>query len=189
MRFLLTLALTGAFASSPAVADVSTLTLREAVERAVAGSPVLSAERAAVNAAEQQAQLDALPPPMTVGGELENFAGTGELSGLEHAEFMLQVGKTFELGDKRAARQALGASRVALQGNELDRRRLDVATQAKHRFFAVVAQQARLALAQQESALARETLEVVAYRVKRGATPEADMALAELAVARAELEQ
>lgn len=189
LRSVWALALAGAFASSPAKADASSLTMTEAVERAIAGSSTLGAERAAINAAEQQARLDALTPPMTVGGEMENFAGTGNLSGFDDAEFTLRVGKTFELGGKREARQALGASRVALQGNELERRRLDVVTQAKHRFLEVVAQQARLTLAKQETELARETREAVAYRVKRGASPEADLPLAELAVARAELEQ
>lgn len=189
LRSVWALALAGAFASSPAVADGSSLTMKEAVDRAVAAGPTLGAERAAITAAEQQARLDGLAPPMTVGGEMENFAGTGDLSGFDDAEFTLRVGKTFEFGGKREARQAVGAARVALQGNELERRRLDVVTQAKHRFLEVVAQQARLTLAEQESALARETRDAVAYRVKRGASPEADLPLAELAVARAELEQ
>lgn len=188
LRSVWALALAGAFASSP-MADASSLTMNDAVDRAVAGSPAMGAERAAINAAEQQARLDALTPPITVGGEMENFAGTGNLSGFDDAEFTLRVGKTFELGGKREARQALGASRVALQGNELERRRLDVVTQAKHRFLEVVAQQSRLTLAEEEAALANETREAVAYRVKRGASPEADLPLADLAVARAELEQ
>lgn len=139
LRSVWSLALAGAFASSPAVADALSLTMNEAVDRAVAGSPALGAERAAITAAEQQALLDGLAPPMTVGGEMENFAGTGELSGFDDAEFTLRVGKTFELGDKREARRALGASKVALQGNELERRRLDVVTRAKHRFLDVSA--------------------------------------------------
>jgi cobalt-zinc-cadmium efflux system outer membrane protein len=189
LRSVWALALAGACASSLATADPASLTMNEAVDRAIAGSPALGAERAAINAAEQQARLDALTPPMTVGGEMENFAGTGDHSGFDDAEFTLRVGKTFELGGKREARQALGASRVALQGNELERRRLDVVTLAQHRFLEIVAQQARLTLAEQESALAGETREAVAYRVKRGASPDADLPLAELAVARAELEQ
>jgi cobalt-zinc-cadmium efflux system outer membrane protein len=189
LRSVWALALAGAFASSPAVADAWSLTMNEAVDRAIAGSPALVAERAAIDAAERQAQLDGLAPPMTVGGEMENFAGTGELSGFNDTEFTLRVGKTFELGGKREARQALGTSKAALQGNELERRRLDVVSRTKHRFLDVVAQQARLSLAEQESVLARETREAVAYRVKRGASPEADLPLAELAVARAELEQ
>jgi cobalt-zinc-cadmium efflux system outer membrane protein len=189
LRFVWALALAGAFASSPAVADASSLTLSVAVDRAVASNPALGAERAAIRASEQQARLDGLAPPMTVGGEMENFAGTGELGGFDDAEFTVRVGKTFELGGKREARQALGSTQVALQGNELERRRLDIVTRTKHRFLEVLAQQARLSLAEQESALARETREAVAYRVKRGASPEADLPLAELAVARAELEQ
>lgn len=189
LRFAWVLAVAGVLASSPAVADALSLTMSDAVDRAVAGSPALDADRAALEAAEHQARLDALAPPMTVGGEMENFAGTGGFGGLEGAEFTVRVGKTFELGGKREARQALGASRVAMQGNDLARQRLDVVVRAKHRFLEVVARQARLSLAERESALARETREAVAYRVKRGASPEADLALADLALARAELEQ
>jgi outer membrane protein, heavy metal efflux system len=189
LRSVWALAVAGAFASSPAVADAASLTLNAAVDRAVASNPALGAERAAIRASEQQARLDRLAPPMTVGGEMENFAGTGGLGGFDDAEFTVRVGKTFELGGKREARQALGSAQVALQGNELERRRLDIVTRTKHRFLEVLAQQARLSLAEQESVLARETRDAVAYRVKRGASPEADLPLAELAVARAELEQ
>jgi cobalt-zinc-cadmium efflux system outer membrane protein len=189
LRFLCTLALAGVCAPSPVLADGAPLTLREAVDRAVAGNPALGAERAAMNAAERQAQIDATRPPLTVGGEMENFAGTGDLKGLDDAEFTVRVGRTFELGGKREARQAVGAARVALQGNGIERRRLDVIALAQHRFLDVLALQALLGLAERETALARETREAVAYRVERGASPEADLSLAELAVARAELEQ
>lgn len=189
LRSMWALALAGVCVSAPTAADVSSLTLKEAVDRAVASGPGLGAERAAVSAAEQQARLDALRPPLTVGGEVENFVGTGDLGGFDDAEFTVRVGRTFELGGKREARQALGASRVALLGNEVERRRLDLVLQATHRFLEVVAQQDRLSLASQAAALARETREAVSYRVERGASPEADLALADLAVARAELEQ
>jgi cobalt-zinc-cadmium efflux system outer membrane protein len=162
--------------------------MEEAVDRALASNPSLGAGQAAVAAVEQQAQLDALGPPLTVGAEVENFAGSGDLSGFDEAEVTLTVGKVFERGGKRDARQALGATRVAVLGNEMERRRLDLIRQVKHRFIDVAAQQALLQLAEQESALARETREAVAYRVKRGASPEADLSLADLAVARAELD-
>ena len=161
----------------------------EAVQRAVASNPALNAERATISAAEYEARLDGLAPPMTVGGEMENFAGTGDLGGFDGAEFTVRVGKTFELGGKREARQAVGRTQVARQGNDFERRALDIATLTKHRFLDVLAQQARLSLAEQELALTRETREAVAYRVQRGASPEADLPMAELAIARAELEQ
>lgn len=187
-RFVLSLALAGACAPLLAAADAPALTLQEAIGRAVAENPILGAERAAVSAALQQAKIDALSTPITVGGEMENFAGTGGLSGIDEAEFTLRVGRTFELGGKRELRQALGESNVALRGNELERRRQDVVAQVRHRFIDVLAAQARLELAEREATLARETREAVAYRVKRGASPEADLSLADLPVARAELE-
>jgi cobalt-zinc-cadmium efflux system outer membrane protein len=189
LRSVWALALAGAFASSLAVADDASLTMDEAVQRAVASNPALSAERANISAAEHEARLGGLAPPMTVGGEMENFAGTGDLGGFDGAEFTVRVGKTFELGGKREARQAVGRMQVARQGNDFERRALDMATLTKHRFLDVLAQQARLSLAEQELALTRETREAVAYRVQRGASPDADLPLAELAIARAELEQ
>lgn len=187
IRIVCAVALAGA-CSSLFAADAPPLTMEEAVDRALAANPSLGAGQAAIDAAEQQARLDALAPPLTIGAEVENFAGTGNLSGFDDAEFTLRVGKVFERGGKRDARQVLGASRVAVLGNEVERRKLDLIRDAKHRFVNVAAQQALLQLAEQESALARETREAVAYRVKRGASPEADLSLADLAVARAELD-
>jgi cobalt-zinc-cadmium efflux system outer membrane protein len=170
------------------VGATADLSLDEAVERALARNPGIAAARAAVVATEQQAALDSLAPPSTVGGELENFAGTGDLSGVDQAETTLRLGHTFELGGKRDARRALGESRVAAQRGAADRRKLDIVAEANHRFLEVLAQQSRLELARQELELARQARDAVAYRVKRGASPEADQALADLAVVRAELE-
>lgn len=188
LRILWVLALAGTSVLAPGVVAARELTLTEAVDRAIGGSPTLRAEHAAVVATERQAELSGLPLPLTVGGELENFAGTGRLGGVDGAETTLRLGRTFELGGKRAVRQALGATRIAEQQNIAARRRLDVATEAQRRFIEVMAMQARLDLGERELTLARETRDAVDHRVKRGASPDADLPLAEIAVLRAEVE-
>jgi cobalt-zinc-cadmium efflux system outer membrane protein len=173
------------FASAIPAAD---LTLGEAVTRAVAGHPALLAQQSSLAATESQASLDGLAPPVTVGTELENFAGTGDLAGLDQVETTLRIGRTFELGGKREARKALGEARIVGQRGQIEGLRLDVAADAARRFYDVLAQQSRLELSRAELELARQTHEAVAHRVRRGVSPEADLTFAELSVARAELE-
>ena len=123
LRFVLFLA--GAGVLLPMVAMSDDLTRDAAVGRALASNPTLQAARAAIGAAEQQAKLEGMRPPLTVGAELENFAGTGSLSGLDSAETTVRLGRTFELGGKREARLAVGGARVAQQKHDAALARLE----------------------------------------------------------------
>jgi len=185
----LALALAGAgFAFAPAL-QARDLTLEQAVSRSLDGSAVLQAEGAAVTATRYQAELDALAPPLTIGMELENVAGTGDLSGTDGAETTLRLGRVFELGHKQTARESLGAAQVARQLNAVEQRRLDVAADVTHRFIDVLSKQARLELAAQNLDLAEAGRGAIAYRVERSRSPLTDLHLADLAVLRAELER
>jgi cobalt-zinc-cadmium efflux system outer membrane protein len=185
----LALALAGAgFAFAPAL-QARDLTLEQAVSRSLDGSAVLQAEGAAVTATRYQAELDALAPPLTIGMELENVAGTGDLSGTDSAETTLRLGRVFELGHKQTARESLGAAQVAQQLNAVEQRRLDVAAAVTHRFIDVLSKQARLELAAQNLDLAEAGRGAIAYRVERSRSPLTDLHLADLAVLRAELER
>ena len=185
----LALALAGAgFAFAPAL-QARDLTLEQAVSRSLGRSAVLQAEGAAVTATRYQAELDALAPPLTIGMELENVAGTGDLSGTDSAETTLRLGRVFELGQKQTARESLGAAQVARQLNAVEQRRLDVAAAVTHRFIDVLSKQARLELAAQNLDLAEAGRGAIAYRVERSRSPLTDLHLADLAVLRAELER
>jgi len=184
-----TLALAGVICIISLAANGSELTLDQAVTLAFERSALLRAEDAAVNAVRHQAALDGLSPTITVGAEFENAMGTGAVSGVRSAETTLRLGRVFELGGKRAARQQIGVARVELQANERAKRKLDLAAEVTRRYIEVVSKQARLALSAQSLVLSRETVETMAYRVKRGRSSASDLALAELSVTRAELER
>ena len=185
----LALALAGAgFAFAPAL-QARDLTLEQAVSRSLGRSAVLQAEGAAVTATRYQAELDALAPPLTIGMELENVAGTGDLSGTDSAETTLRLGRVFELGQKQTARESLGAAQVAQQLNAVEQRRLEIAAAVTHRFIDVLSKQARLELAAQNLDLAEAGRGAIAYRVERSRSPLTDLHLADLAVLRAELER
>jgi cobalt-zinc-cadmium efflux system outer membrane protein len=180
--------LAGAGVLWPIAAMSDDLTRDAAVDRTLASNPTLRAARALISAAEQQARLEGLRPPLTVGAELENFAGTGSLSGIDSAETTARLGRTFELGGKREARLAVGSARVAQQQHDAEIARFDLEAATKRRFNAVLAKQARVEMTTQQLALVRAIREAVAYRVQRGASPDADLPLADLGVIRAEID-
>ncbi len=184
-----TLAMAGAGCVAAWSAGARDLTLDDAVQRTLERNTLLQAEGATATSLRHQATLDALAPPLTIGAELENVAGTGAVSGIHGAEATLRLGRVFELGGKRSARQDVGAAQVARQLNVVEQRRLDLAATATRRFIEVVAKQARLDQTARSLALANESRKAIAYRVQRGRSPDADLQLADLAVIRAELER
>lgn len=183
------LALAGVLGAWALPTHAEPLTLEAAIGRTLASNPALRAEGAGVAALEQQLQLDSLKPAPTIGADLENIAGTGQVSGIRSAEATLRLGQVIELGGKREARRERGLADIAKQENAISRQRLDLAAETTKRFVTVVEGQDELALARSHLDLARETGSAIRYRVERGVAPEADAVLADIAVARAELAQ
>ncbi|HEX6997822.1 MAG TPA: TolC family protein [Gammaproteobacteria bacterium] len=164
------------------------LTLQDAVARALARNPGVDAAASAVAAERARRDAAALPPPLVLEGELEDFAGSGVAGGLDGAETTLGVGTVLELGGKRALRAAAGDARVALARTEADLVRLDLAAETARRFVSAGAEQERLALAEEAAAVARRTLDLVRARVEVGRASDAERATAAIEVTRAELE-
>lgn len=112
----------------------------------------------------------------------------------------IQINQTIELGGKRQARVALAEGAAGLARSEMAARRQEVRAEAIAGWYAVLAAQQRLQLAQAMSELARRSVEVAGKRVKAGkvspiaetrarlaavdAATESNQAGAELAVAR-----
>ncbi len=163
------------------------LNLDEAVSRAWARNPALQAEGHTLIAAERQAQLSGLPPAFAIGGEVENFAGTGALSGMSAAETTLRLSRVIELGGKRNARIALGGAEIARQRDVVERRRIEIASEVTRRFVEVLARQERVAIAEQDRELTEEIRSVVARWVNAGRNPESDLLQSDIAVLRAGL--
>lgn len=189
LRIFLVLALAGIFGVVPCGRAAEPLRLEEAVARAMASNPALAAEAAAMRATQARAERDGLPTPYVLGGEIENVAGTGRLSGADSAEITLSISRVIELGGKRAARQALGSAEFSRQQNLAETARIDIASRTTARFIEVVADQQRLAYAHERVAQAEHTRSEVATWVAAARNPESDLSAAEIAVAEAELER
>lgn len=189
LRCLLVLAFAGAYGVALSGHAAEPLRLKEAVARSLTTNPSLAAEAAELRAIQARADREGLPTQYVAGAELENFAGTGALSGVHSAETTLRLSRVIELGGKRAARQALGAAEVARQRNMSETARIDIASRTTARFIEVVADQQRLQFAHQQVRLADRTRREVATWVAAARNPESDLRAAEIAVAEAELER
>lgn len=97
----------GALAVTAGAARAEPVTLQDAIARALAAAPALSAGDAAVDAAEAGRRQAGVRPNPTLSVEAENFAGTGDYSVLEQPEITAAYNQTIERGGKRAARVAL----------------------------------------------------------------------------------
>lgn len=188
LRCLLVLALAGTCGAALSGHAAEPLRLHDAIARALASNPALTAEAEELRAIGARAQREALPTPYTVSGEVENFGGTGAISGLQSSETTLRIGRVLELGGKRAARQALGTAELNQQRNQAEAARVDIVSQTALRFIEVVADQERLAFANERLALAHRFRREVASWVNAARNPESDLRAAEIAVAEAELE-
>lgn len=187
VRMGLVLALTGIVGGYAPLLSASELTLEQAVAQALAGHPSLRAQAQSMRAAERQAEVLALRPQWTVGGELENVLGTGAVSGVHGAETTLRLSRVIELGGKWTARTRVGAADVARQGQGVDRLQVAIAAQAAERYIALVGHQQRLVILRSHLALAEQTRSTLSRWIDVGRTSDAEARQADVAVINARL--
>jgi len=172
---------------SPGLAD-DVLTLDEAMQRVVAEHPDLRVFRHQADVLAAEGEASALPPPMAVRAELENWAGTGSLSGLGGAELTLTLASVLERGGKRDARRALAASTIDGLATRRMAAEIDLLAEVARRYLELVAAQARQRIAADELAQRERTAAAAQRRVQAGASPESVHLAAEAMKARAELD-
>lgn len=166
----------------------ASLSLNDAVERALADNPGLRAAGYAVDIAEAQRDGASLRPQFNIEAEMENFLGNDPYNGVSNAETTLQVSRVLELGDKRDLRIAAGEARVDLAEAEQERARLDLVSRLASAFVELVVVQEQRSLAAEAIAVATVTRELVLRRTNAGSGSEAELVSADIALERARLE-
>jgi cobalt-zinc-cadmium efflux system outer membrane protein len=109
-------------------------------------------------------------PNPELDAELENFAGTGAVSGFGSSETTIALSQLVELGGKRSDRLQLASLERDLGAWDYEERRIDVLTETTAAFIAVLAAQDQLALADELTAVADNLLQSIAVRVRAGAS-------------------
>ena len=144
------------------------LTLREALVLALLRNPELRTFGWEVRAHEARTLQTGLRPNPEIVTDLENFAGSGTLSGFDATEATVGFSQLIELGGDRHRRRRVAALERDLAGWDYETIRLDVLTKTAQAFTGVLAAQERLTLADSLLAQAQQFYGSVLVRVEAG---------------------
>ena len=144
------------------------LTIKEAAAKALLDNPTLLAFSLEKRVKEAQTLQAGLLPNPRLEIEVDDVAGSGELSGFDHSEITVQLGQLIELGGKRAAR--INASRISekLADWDYNVKRLDVLTKVNKAFIEVLKAQHKVALSEALIKLGNQFYDAVSERVRTG---------------------
>jgi outer membrane protein, heavy metal efflux system len=164
------------------------MTLQSAIQRTLTNSPELHEFTYKQEAIEGEIKTASLKPALNAGIEVENFLGTGEVSGIKGSELTLTLSSVIELGNKFNSRKAFAKAQFTLVEAQKQVHTLDVLAEVTRRYIDVLAQQALIDAQQEAETLARYTYQAVTKRVDAGASPVFEQQRAEAALARARLD-
>jgi outer membrane protein, heavy metal efflux system len=180
------LALASALLVSPwltAMSHSQTLTLRNALGRALAASPRLTAaERDIGIASGQRIQAGALINP-ELSYEQDNSFGSGIYRGTRSAETTLQISQLFELFGKREARIAAGQASVETATIQRKAVRLEVLSETAIAFLTVLGTQRRIEILDEQVEAIDRLTPLLQRRIDAGASSPAETGRAEVASA------
>lgn len=173
----------------------ASLSLQQALSEAEARSPAIIAAQAKVQAAEARVRQAGVRPNPELSVQVENFGGTGQVSGVRSAETTIAVNQSLDLGGRRHARVTVARADLAAEQLRLAIARADLAQAVREQFAKAVSATEKLRIATENDAVAREIARVTSILVKEGreaplrairARSAAAQAAAELEAARAE---
>lgn len=144
------------------------LTLRQALAAALVRNPRLRSLAWEPRIAEARRLQAGLSPNPSVGIEVEDFAGSGSLSGFDSAETTIAFSQLLELGGKRDRRVRVAEGQWVVAALDYEAQRLAVLTDTASRFVRVLELQQRVEFAVRAQALAEENRRVIDRRVQAG---------------------
>ena len=166
----------------------SNLTLPQALSEAEASSPLIQA--ALARAAAAQARLRQagfrINPELSV--EVENFAGTGDYSGVRGLETTVAINQRLDLGGRRRSRISVARAELAAEELRLSIARADLGQQVREQFARAITARDRLRITEENRARAAELVRIAGQLVDAGREPPLRAIRARSAAAQAEAE-
>jgi len=164
-------------------------TLREALAVALLKNPALQAQGFEARIAEAHLlQAGVRPnPELTVG--IENFLGTGALSGVKGLETTLQLSHVIDLGGSRARRVEVAEGERALVDVIDQTKRVEVLAEVARRFTEAAADAQRLDTARRARVVGEQTVAAVRARVEAAAASPIELNKARTALAILQIEE
>ena len=185
--FIMWVVLSIPVAWSQVPSELPSLTLLQAAEFTLERNPRLRSASFGREAAAAELDQAALKPQWSVGLQVEDFAGSGVVSGFDAAETTLRLSRIFERSDVRSGRMSIATAHEAQLESGLEIERLDLMTLLARRFAAVVNRQELLQLAEESVGVWRRATELVEARERAGAAPAVERLRTEIRLANAGL--
>lgn len=184
----ISLALILIFTSGIVKAEVSGLTLDNAIQKTIEANPEL--QRFSIRSQQLQYELDSssLRPQVNLELEVENFSGSGELGGFDAAESTLALSSVIELGDKRGSRINAQNEKIKVYRTESQIQTVDVLSNLTMTYISGISVQEKIKLSNESVQLLENILSTVKRRFDQGIAPEADLIRAKAALSKEKLE-
>ena len=147
------------------------ISLPQALEEAAARSPAVVAAERDVAAAEARLRQAGYRTNPELSVEVENFAGTGALKGLQATEITAAVNQRLDLAGRRSARVQVALAELRVQQLRLAIARADLARSVREQFARAVTARERLEQAEDNVTWARELARVTSILVEAGREP------------------
>jgi len=165
------------------------LTLDDAIARVAQYHPDLRLAQAQRPVWEARRDAAGLPPPLTLGVELENALGTGDSRGLDAAEATVTLAGVLERGGKLDARRAVAQANLDSLAPQRETARLDLMAEVARRYLAVTDARQQLRIAETDIEQRRRAVAAARLRLQAGASPESVLMTAQAMLAQAELDR
>lgn len=166
---------------------VTPLSLSQALARALKMSPELALYPYDIRAAEARTLQAGLRPNPELSFEVENIAGTGDLSGIDAAETTLALSQVVELGGKRALRRDVGRYRRQSIERDYHLARLDVLSMVASRYLEVAQAQSLLKFVREIADYSKTAEDISRRRFNAGSSSRAELSRARTDLLQAKL--
>ena len=162
--------------------------IEDALAAALLRNPDLAAFSWEVRSREARALQAGLLPNPQVQVQVQDFAGTGDFSGVDGTESQLFLSQQILTAGKRSKRREAAARGADVAAWEYETARVDVFATVVRTFFAALAAQRRVELSEELVRVAETSADEVRQLVSRGATPRAELMRAEVEAAAARVD-
>ena len=179
----------GQTVAKPQLSSQQSLSLRKAIQIALEQHPSLRAASLEVAARKEETKRAGLLPNPELQASLDNFSGTGALSGFSDSETTLALGQLIELGGKRSRRVESAQTQAQLAGWDFEAQRVSLYAEVTKLYVDAVAADSRLNLTENLLAVARRLQKAVDARVSAGKVSPIEKQRASTVVGRAEIDR
>ena len=160
------------------------ITFDEALHLAFEHNSTLSAASSGVSSSEGRVHQMGLVSNPEFEFEIEEFAGSGSLKGVDAAEYTFSLTQEIELGAKRSHRQHRSSLQVLLAQWDYRRVKLDLRSNVGKLFVDALAAQENIVLSQELIQWAEELYRTAEKRVTAGAASSVELLKANMALSR-----